>query len=443
MSKRRRKQIPLDPVTAEITALSHEGRGIAHINGKTTFIFGALPNETVRFVYTQCKKNYDEGNCTEVEIPALDRITPKCPHFGVCGGCALQHLDPIAQRSYKETWLLEHFQHQANTTPRILLPPLKADEWGYRRRARLSVRYVHKKERVLIGFRERQSAYVADITRCDILHPSIGRKIEALTQLIMTLEAKTEIAQIEISVGDNASAIIIRNLITLENSDLEKLKDFAKIQGLQCYLQPGNEESIYPLYPEKPDALYYDIPKENIRLYFKPAQFTQINQAMNLKMLDQAIALLDLQLTDSVLDLFCGIGNFSLPITKYAKSVTGIEGSDKAIQQAQENAAHNHIHNAEFYTHDLSQDCEEATWAKKTYTKVLLDPARTGAKEILEKISQWNPERIVYVSCNPITLARDTKILLDQGYQLEKAGIMDMFPHTAHAEAMALFIKLK
>ncbi|MDP1573458.1 MAG: 23S rRNA (uracil(1939)-C(5))-methyltransferase RlmD [Coxiellaceae bacterium] len=441
MSKRRRKKVPAEIAIADITHLSHEGRGIAHLSGKATFLFGGLPGENVHFRYTECKKQYDEGMVTAVANASPDRVTPKCQHFGVCGGCALQHLSPSAQRTHKENVLLEHFQHQANITPAEVLLPLQGDEWGYRRRARLSVRYVIKKDRVLVGFRERQSGFVADIQQCETLHPSIGYKLSAFSDVIMQMDAKRDIAQLEISIGDNASVFIVRHLAPLPPDDLDRLITFARVHELHCYLQPGNEDTIHPLYPENPDALYYEIPAENLRLYFQPSQFTQINQKINLQMIARAIDLLDCQKTDRVLDLFCGMGNFSLPIAKHVKEVLGVEGSEKAILQAKSNAEKNNIVNAQFFTHDLTKDCVDTAWGNLTFDKVLLDPARAGAKEILSNMTRWNPSRIVYVSCNPITLARDTKELLLLGYRLEKAGVMDMFPHTEHVEAIALFSK--
>lgn len=428
-------------VTAKIEALSHEGRGIAHVDGKITFVFGALPGETVEFRYNALHRQYDEGSAVNVLEKSVDRVVPQCAHFGVCGGCSLQHMSVEAQRAHKQAILLEHFAHQANVAPKEILEPLFDQAWEYRRRARLSIKYVEKKGAVLVGFHERGARYVAQISQCEILHPSIGRKIKALSELLMQCEMKAQIAQCEVAIGDNTSAIILRNLVELPHSDLEKLIGFARDNHLHLYLQPKNAESIYPVYPENPDALFYEIPAQQIKMFFKPAQFTQINQGVNLKMLARALALLDLQKTDHVLDLFCGIGNFSLPIAKFCEKIIGVEGSDSSILQAQKNALENNIHNAEFYTQDLSADFSAQTWCQRTYDKVLLDPPRTGAKELIPYFSLWKPKVIVYISCNSITLARDTQLLLQLGYTLEKAGIMDMFPHTEHVEAIAVFLR--
>lgn len=441
MSKRKRKKIPTDLVTANITHLNHEGRGVAHINGKTTFIFNALAHETVEFKYTQLHRQYDEGVATHILTASPDRVTPPCPHFGVCGGCSLQHMHHEAQRKHKEAILLEHFQHQAQCKPHTLLPPLYANTLGYRRRARLSVRFVPKKEAVLVGFRERGTSYVAQITTCAVLHPSVGLKIKALSDLFMQCEMKAHIAQIEIAVGDQATAIVIRHLAELPANDINRLIAFAKDNTLQLYFQPKGPDSIHPVYPANPDPLFYAIPKYDLKLFFKPSQFTQINHDINLQMIDRAITLLDLQKTDRVLDLFCGIGNFSLPIATQCHHVVGVEGSSAAIEQAKINASENKLPNTDFFTQDLSIDFSHAAWANQPYDKLLLDPARTGAIELLPYLAVWKPKRIVYISCNPITLARDTKIILENGYRLEQAGIMDMFPHTDHIEAIALFIR--
>lgn len=442
MSKRRsRKKIPTELVTANITSMSHEGRGITHIDGKTTFLFGGLPGETVQFQYTQCHSKLDEGNVTDVITASPNRVAPLCQHFGVCGGCSLQHLSPDAQRAHKQTILLEHFQHQANCVPAEVLPPIFADQWGYRRRARLSVKYVTKKNAVLVGFRERNSSFVANIQQCETLHPSIGKKINALSVMLTQLEMKSHIPQLEIAIGDTITAVIVRHMVELPASDCEKLIAFAKDNNLHLYFQPKGNDSIHPVFPENPEPLFYIIPSHALTIFFQPAQFTQINQAMNLQMIARAIDLLALQKTDRVLDLFCGIGNFSLPIAAHCAEVVGVEGAESAIVQAKKNADFNHITNTEFYVQDLAVDLKKAAWSEKRYDKILLDPPRAGAKELMPYISVWKPTRIVYVSCNPITLARDAEYLLQLGYRLEKAGVMDMFPHTEHVEAIALFVK--
>lgn len=440
MSNRSRK-IPTEPCETVITQLNHEGRGVAHINGKTTFIFGALPDETVQFQYTSCHSKFDEGNTIAVSNPSANRITPRCQHFGICGGCSLQHVSPDAQRAHKQHVLLEHFQHQAHCQPQEMLAPIFSESFGYRRRARLSVKWVFKKNKVLVGFRERQSSFVADIKQCETLHPSVGYKIQAISTCFMSLENKSTIPQIEVSIGDTITALIVRHMTPFADQDIEKLITMAEANQFYLYLQPKGNDSIHCIYPNDPEKLFYDIPAENIRVYLKPGQFTQINHTVNLKMIAQAITLLDLQPQDHVLDLFCGIGNFSLPIAKYCDQIVGVEGSQDAILQAQENALKNAIFNALFYMNDLSKSLDHCKWVDAQYDKILLDPPRAGAAEIIPYFKIWKPQRIVYISCNPITLARDAAHLLQLGYRLEKAGVMDMFPHTEHIEAMALFVR--
>jgi len=441
MSKRsHRKRVPQESVSTFVSGFSHEGRGIAEVNGKKTFLWGALPDESVTFQYTHCHRQYDEGKVISVENASPNRVIPQCAHFGICGGCNLQHLSESAQIHYKEAILLEHFAHQANTQPKEIAPPIQADPWGYRRKARLSVRFVPKKNKVLVGFREQDSRFVSDIAQCEILDSRIGKKIHLLSTLLMTLTAKAHIPQIEIAMGDEAAALIVRHLEPLCESDLTQLIDFAKQHQLHLYCQPKGPDSIHCIVPDHHhNTLFYDLTSYHIRMYFHPAQFTQVNQAINLKMIDQAMQWLNLQKTDRVLDLFCGIGNFSLPIATQCHHVVGVEAQETSIVQANKNAEHNHIHNTNFYVHDLTQPSQSTPWYRQSYDKILLDPPRAGAKEMMPDIKNWSPSHIVYVSCNPITLARDTKYLLALGYTLEKAGVMDMFPHTQHVEAMALF----
>lgn len=434
---RRRKKEFVGPISANILRTSHEGRGIAEINGKTTFIFGALLNETITFRYTKCRGQFDEGEVVDIIIPSKERVTPLCQSFGICGGCSLQHMKHSAQIQHKQSTFLALLK---NTPPEEILTPITANTEGYRRKARIGVKFVSKKEKVLVGFREKNKPYVTNMNICHTLHPSVGKSIEALSQLLITLETKNHIPQLEIAVGDDATAIIVRHLVPLPESDLKKLRQFFAMRQWHLYLQPNNVDSIHRFYPETgKERLTYFLPNYKLQFQFHPAQFTQINHEVNQQMVDRAISLLQLQKSDSVLDLFCGIGNFSLPIAKQVKTVIAVEGDEAAAIQAKDNAKQNQIENTVFYTANLFEDIHNQAWAKKTYDKILLDPPRTGAKEIIENIRTWQPSRIVYISCNPATLARDAEILHKQGYHLKKAGIMDMFPHTQHVEAIALF----
>ncbi len=427
---------------AKVTSLSHDGRGIAHINKKTTFIFGALPGEEVEFRYTKMHSQYDEGSILEVLQAADSRVKPRCEFFGICGGCSLQHVNPRVQLEHKETVLMERLEHIANAKPLEMMPVLHDEIWGYRHRARLSVHYRSHKNKVVVGFREQNSHLVADISHCDVLAPVIGDKISALSSMLSSLSVKAQIPQIEIAVTPKITALVIRHLAPLKEEDFFLIEKFADENQFYLYLQPKGNQSIYLHYPKKEGvSLEYEIPNHRVRIQFQPLQFTQINPNINLKMIDLAIQLLEPTQKDHILDLFCGIGNFTLPLARYCESVVGIEGDHHSVLQAKKNTGLNDIKNAEFFTANLFDKCEDAPWAGRRYDKLLLDPPRAGAKEIIPLIKHFQPSRIVYVSCHSATLARDIKTLLELGYTLEKAGMMDMFPHTQHAEAIALLTK--
>lgn len=428
---------------AAIHSLSHDGRGIAILNNKTTFISGALPNEKVTCKITQKRSNYYEAEVIDIISQSDERITPPCPHFGVCGGCSLQHMSDEAQIALKQKTLVEQLKHFGKVEPQTILPALHANSIQYRRKARLGVKHVIKKNKLLIGFREKSSPYLADLESCVILHPEIGQRFPELSQLIASLEIYNAIPQIEIAVGDTDVALVIRHMKALSKSDEEKIIVFAMQHGFQIYLQPNPPQPIHKLYPQDGnERLSYTLPDYALEFKFYPLDFTQINLEMNRLMVKQAIQLLDLQAEDTVLDLFCGIGNFTLPIAKHAKFVTGIEGGEEMVKRASENAQHNKISNVAFYAANLMKENGEAAWKKSQYEKVLLDPPRAGAKEILPFLQQCSAKTIVYVSCNPATLARDAGELIHHyGFTLKQAGIMNMFPHTAHIEAMAVFKK--
>jgi 23S rRNA (uracil1939-C5)-methyltransferase len=441
--RKRLKPIPTEHFTTTITKVSHEGRGIAIVDGKTTFIFGALLGEEVEFAYDALHSKFNEGHVVNIIKPSSERVKPQCAHFGVCGGCSLQHMQHDAQIALKQKTLDEQLEHFAKTKPKTWLAPLTTNEYGYRHKARLGVRYVVKKDSVLVGFREQSSRYLAAIDNCEVLDPRVGKLITPLRELIQSMAAFEQIAQIEVAMGDVDTALVFRNMIPLVESDQDKLKQFADAHHLMIFLQPAGPNSIYKLYPDDGKALLsYSLPDYHLTFQFHPLEFTQINPEINKKMITQALELLALTPEDEVLDLFCGLGNFTLPIARTAKHVVGVEGSDALVARAKQNAENNDIKNVEFFMADLSQPLDNHAWAHRRYTKILLDPARTGAKEIAEVIQRWNPEAVVYVSCNPATLARDIGLLTERGYTLEKAGIMDMFPQTTHVESMALLRKL-
>ncbi|GGI75400.1 23S rRNA (uracil(1939)-C(5))-methyltransferase RlmD [Legionella impletisoli] len=443
MSKRRNR-LPNIPFTATIERFSHDGRGIARIDGKATFIEGALPGEQVRFQYLRQKKDFDEGRVIEILAPSLERVVPQCPHYGVCGGCSLQHLDAKAQIYHKQEQLLDLLARTGHLKPEQVLEPLTNEHWHYRKKARLSARFVEKKHTTLVGFREKSNPrYIADISSCNVLSAKIDAELLNLRTLIDGFSNPSSIAQIELAEGDEDTALIFRNLGSLTEEDEKKLAAFGARTGFKLYLQPGGEDTVSLFYPKDSDEfLSYQLPDEAITFKFHPTDFTQVNSNLNRLMVNKALQLLALEPTDYVLDLFCGLGNFSLPMAKHCQEVLGVEGSERMVQRARMNARLNQLSNAQFLAANLEDERTFAIFADFKFNKVLLDPPRTGALAIVKHIHRINPSRIVYVSCNPATLARDADILFHvHGYTLKSAGVMDMFPHTAHVESIAVFDK--
>ena len=440
--RRSKPKKPALQANALIEKLSHDGRGIARIEGKTTFIDGALPEESVVFEYTKRKSDFDEGRVLSVLSPSAQRVEPLCPHYNLCGGCSLQHLEAEAQIKAKQGLLLEILARVGHCQPEEIIPLISDNPWHYRNKARLSVRYVEKKSSILIGFRERfNPRYITDIHRCLVLHPKVDAVIDTLRDLVNSFENKQSIAQIELAAGDEALALIFRNLSPLSAQNQAQLIEFGMNYHFRIYLQPAGPDSIYMLHPSQGSPyLTYSLPEFSLRFDFHPADFTQVNAAINRKMVSQAIDLLALNAEDKVLDLFCGLGNFSLALARSAKQVIGIEGSAQMIERAKHNARNNDLTNVEFASADL-ENWSLANPLLEGVNKLLLDPPRSGALAIVKQISSLNISHIVYVSCNPLTLARDAEVLISQGYRMQAAGVMDMFPHTTHVESMALFLK--
>lgn len=442
MAKRRRRQkLPTEAVTATIESLSHDGRGIARIDGKTVFVDGALAGETVSFQYTRLHKSYDEAKAIEVSNPSTDRVEPACNHFGVCGGCSLMHMSPEAQLTLKQATLAEHFAHFGNLSPETWLEPLTGPLLGYRRKARLGVKYVTKKEQVLVGFREKGSPYLAQLEQCEVLDPRVGKRLSELGQMIAGLDAYNRIAQIEVAMDDEHVALVFRNLDPLSDADKQAIIAYGQQHDIWVYQQPGGPDTVEPLWPEKPQLSY--APEAGLTLNFDPSDFTQVNAGINEKMIQRALELLDIQTDDRILDLFCGLGNFTLPLARRVSEVVGVEGDQALVNHAHNNAALNGLSNADFERADLTQtELKDYPWAQKGFNKILLDPPRSGAFEVLHQLADLGAERLVYVSCNPATLARDAGELVNKhGYKMEAAGIMDMFPHTTHVESIAVFSK--
>jgi len=443
-NRKRRPRLPEDPVTADITGLSAEGRGIAHVDMRPVFVAQALPGERVSFKYSRITEKVAEARALEVlQNVSPDRVEPRCSVYGICGGCSLQHMSPTAQVTLKQNTLLQHLEHIGNVRPLEILPPLLGPVWQYRHKARLGVRFVSKKNHVLVGFRQSNSSFITETTRCEILHASVGEIIESLADCINTLEQRQQIPQIEVAVGDAQTALVFRHMVPLNQSDRNRLIDFCKQNKVTAWLQAGKPDALEALWPEDPEPLYYELPEFDVRIEFEPADFTQVNTDINQRMVSRVIELLQLESDHQVLDLFCGLGNFSLPLARRCAQVTAVEGSKEMVEKARHNAMRNEIHNAEFIHANLYDEMMfAAPWVKQKYDRILLDPPRSGALEILPMLKKMQAARIVYVSCHPATLARDAGVLVNElGYKLVSAGVMDMFPHTAHVESMAVFEK--
>lgn len=433
---RRKPKREFDDV--EIVDMTHDGRGVARVEGKAVFVDGALTGERVSARVVARKRRFDLAETLSVLQASPDRVDPKCAAFGNCGGCALQHQSVSAQREAKAQALKAAFEKIGNVMPQTWLETLSASSWGYRRRARLAVKDVPKKGRVLVGFRERNAPYVADMTRCEVLHPRIGGLLVALSDLVASLSIRSRIPQIEVAVGDDVAALVFRVLDPVETDDANALLAFGREHDLDLYLQPGGLDTVTPLGEVRP--LTYALPESDVTLTFEPIDFIQVHGELNRAMVAHALDLLAPTPGDRVLDLFCGLGNFSLPLARRAGNVVGIEGDTGLTARARDNAARNGIENARFVVADLFGPPEDFGFGQEAFDRVLIDPPRTGAEAVVPAVAATGASRIVYVSCHPGSLARDAGHLVrDHGYTLSQAGIMDMFPHTAHVESIAVF----
>ncbi len=423
-----------------VTDLAQDGRGVAHIHGKATFIAGALPGERVRCQVVKTRSSFDEAKLVEIEQPSAQRVTPRCRHFGVCGGCSLQHLSSDAQVIAKEKHLLDALERIGGVRPRAVLAPLRGLAWAYRRRARLSAKFVQKKARVLVGFHERAGRYVADLERCEVLAASMQDLPAQLAALIQSLDIAAHVPQIELAAGDEARVLVFRILREPTPTDFERLRAFASTHDYDLRLQREGPESLAPLPGDPHGAQLADAPEPGVRLEFDALDFVQVNASVNAAMVRRVCDELGPSPQDRALELFCGIGNFSVPLARRAAQVTAIELSRAAIRRAEHNAALNGCTNVHFHAQDLFQPSAFGAWAQQRYDWVLLDPPRAGAVELMECMSQWQPRRVVYISCHPGTLARDAGLLTrTHGFELAAAGVMDMFAQTMHVESMAVF----
>ena len=443
MGRRFRKpKLPQGDFEAQIQSLSHDGKGVARIDEKATFIQGALAGEKITFRYTNRKKSYDEGLVTSVIEASPDRVQPKCEHYEICGGCSLQHLDADKQIEAKQQVLLDNLEHIGKVSAQSILPPLTNDSvWGYRRKARLGVKNVPKKGKVLVGFRERASSFVADLTLCPVLHPRVGELLPQLSELVEGLSINAKLPQVEVAMDDDQCVLIFRILEDLADADAAAIKAFGEAHDIIPYTQRGGPDTVIPL-SGIPADLHYALPDQNLELGFLPGDFTQVNTDINRKMINRALDMLDLNQNDTVLDLFCGVGNFTLPLATQAGTVVGVEGDEGLVQRAKSNAERNKLANVDFYAANLYEELKPQPWLSQSFTKALIDPPRSGALEILPLINKMGIETLLYISCYPGTLARDAGVLVNEmGYTLVSAGVMDMFPHTGHVESIALFKK--
>jgi 23S rRNA (uracil1939-C5)-methyltransferase len=432
-----------EPETATIDSVTHDGKGIARIPGKKVFVSGALEGETVRFCRRKKRRNYDEAQLLEVLSASPKRIEPRCAVFGLCGGCSWQHIGDAEQRQIKQQALQDALQRIGKVEPDRWLPPIHDSAWNYRRRARLAVKNVAGKGRVLVGFREQHAPFITDMHRCEVLASPVDALLDGLSELIASLSICSRLPQIELAVAENATSLVFRVLDAPTESDLGRFKAFGHKHGLRIYLQTGGPDSISLLQPEGPvSPLRYSLPDFEVVIEFEATDFVQVNAGVNRRMVAMALELLAPGPQDRVLDLFCGIGNFSLPLAHRCSHVLGVEGEQSLVTRARANADLNGIANCDFRLADLGRIDGTECWLSEGWTGLLLDPARSGAPEIVRHIGRINPSRIVYVSCHPATLARDINVLVaEQGYRLDAAGIIDMFPHTGHVESITLLIK--
>ena len=433
--------------TYKIESLDHEGRGIARRDGKTIFIEGALTGETVTASVYRKKPSFENANVQRILRESSQRVTPQCVNFGRCGGCSMQHLDARAQVAAKQRVLEDNLWHIGKVRADQMLSPIQGPTWGYRRRARMTARYVAKKGGSLIGFHEKKSSFVTDMSSCEVLLPRVSKLLPALREMVGKLSIRERMPQIEVASGDTVDVLVLRVLDPPSDDDKALFKAFADQHGVHLYLQPKGPDTAYPFWPEQPADLYYALPEFGIKMPFFPTEFTQVNHDVNRVLVHRALALLAPQPGERVADMFCGIGNFSLPIARSGAHVTGIEGSASLVKRATENAAYNGLSDVAQYRtmnlFEINADTFSALCAPGRFDRMLIDPPRDGAAELVKALVAVPPQRIVYVSCSSATLARDASMLVyEQGYALSAAGVINMFPHTAHVESIAVFDRL-
>ncbi|QKN80675.1 23S rRNA (uracil(1939)-C(5))-methyltransferase RlmD [Scandinavium goeteborgense] len=413
-------------ITVTVSDLDPFGQGVARHNGKTLFINGLLPGESAEIRITEDKKQYARGQVKRRLNDSLEREKPRCPHFGVCGGCQQQHASVALQQRSKQAALARMMKHDVDEV-------LSASPWGYRRRARLSVNYQPKAQHLQMGFRKAGSNDIVEVTQCPVLVPTLEALLPAVRDCLASLSAVRHLGHVELVQADNGPLMVLRHNAPLSAADKAKLEQFSHSHQLALWLAPQSD-SIEHVNGELP---WYS--SDGLRLTFSPRDFIQVNDGVNQRMVETALAWLDVQPQDRVLDLFCGMGNFTLPLAKRAASVVGVEGVPALVEKGQQNAVQNNLHNVTFFHENLEEDVTQQAWAQNGFDKILLDPARAGAPGVMQHVVKLAPARVVYVSCNPATLARDSEVLLAAGYQIQRLAMLDMFPHTGHLESMVLF----
>jgi 23S rRNA (uracil1939-C5)-methyltransferase len=426
---------------ALIESLDHEGRGVAHVDGKVVFIEGALPGERVRYASFRSKSKYENARVEAILKPSCQRVTPRCPHFGICGGCSMQHLELGAQAAVKQRVMEDAFWHIARLRPETILAPIVGPGWGYRRRARFSVRKVERKGGVLVGFHEKRSSYIADMDSCAVLPAPISALLPALKELATRLSIDDRLPQIEVAAGDMPTVLVFRNLEPLTRQDENLLREFAEAHGVTIWLQPGGPDSAALFHPPGAPQPFYRLPEFDVTLHFRPTDFTQVNHAVNRMLIRRALGMLAVRPGELIADMFCGLGNFTLPLARLGARVVGVEGSAALVARARENAASNGLaERIDYHVANLFEVTSGQLAGWGSFAKMLVDPPREGAVELVKSLDEGAPSRIVYVSCNPATLARDAAVLVhEKAYRLRAAGIANMFPHTSHVESIALF----
>jgi 23S rRNA (uracil1939-C5)-methyltransferase len=426
---------------ASVESLDYEGRGVARVEGKTIFIEGALPGERVEFETFRRKPTYERAQAIRILRASPFRVDPRCASFGVCGGCSMQHLEPRAQVAAKQRVLEDNLLRIGKVRAETLLAPIHGPTWEYRHRARFGARYVPGKNTALVGFRERKRSYIADMAACEVVPARISALLLPLRTLINGMSIRERMPQVELAIGDEVDTLTFRNLEPLTPADEAALRQFADAHGVQVFMQPGGPDTVAMLHPRGAPPLEYRLPEFDLVFPFNPTEFTQVNPAINRVLVRRAVALLDPRPGERVGDMFCGLGNFSLALARRGAQVFGIEGSTVLVERARENAERNALgERCAFEVADLFKTTPESWNALGRFDKLLIDPPRDGAMELAKALGTEGPKRVVYVSCNPATLARDAEVMVHvNGYRLMAAGVVNMFPHTSHVESMAMF----